>query len=96
MHQLTIRDFLQKSRIRNSQRVPHRSDCPDRAPSGFFLYGYLNGKLRGTLFTASDDLIFATGVMFSEIPEMVRKNVFTNSIMRSSCVMKKHGEYYTK
>jgi hypothetical protein len=75
-----------------AQRVAHRPCCPDGAPSDFFLYASLNGKLRETLFTANDDLTFAIGVMISEIPEMVRENVFTNSIMRPSCMMKKRGQ----
>jgi hypothetical protein len=79
-----------------AQRVPHLRYNPDRAPSNFFLFGYMKEKLRGTSFTARDDLIFAIRYIFSEIPEMVLKNVFTNWITRLSWVMTKSGKYYTK
>jgi hypothetical protein len=61
-----------------AQRVPHPSDGPDPAPNSFFLFGYLKEKLRGTLFASSDDVIFARLQIFSEIPEMGLKNVFTD------------------
>jgi hypothetical protein len=48
------------------------------APKDFFLFGFLKEKLGGTSFMTSDDLIFATRQIFSEIPEIVLKNVFTN------------------
>jgi hypothetical protein len=78
------------------QRVPHPLYSPDVTPNDFFLFRYLKDKLRGTLFTRSDDLIFAMTQLFSEIPEIVLKNVFTDRITRLSWVMKKDGEYYTK
>jgi transposase len=88
--------FFRKIESTKAQRVPHPYYHPDRAPSDFFLFGYMKEKLRGTLFTARDDLIFARQHIFSEIPEMILKNVFTNWITRLSWVMMKSGKYYTK
>jgi transposase len=79
-----------------AQRLLHPPYSPDRAPSDFVLFGYLKEKLRGTSFTTSNDLIFAIGQLFSEIPEIELKNVFTNWITRLSWVMRKGGEYDTK
>jgi hypothetical protein len=79
-----------------AQRVLHPLYRQDLAPSDFFLFGYLKEKLCGTSFTMSDDLIFAIRQIFSEIPEIVLKNVFTNWITKLSWVMKKCVEYYTK
>jgi hypothetical protein len=79
-----------------AQRVLHLHYNPGRAPSNFFLFSYMKEKLRGTSFTARDDLIFAIWHIFSEIPEMVLKNVFTNWITRLSWVKTKSGKYYTK
>jgi hypothetical protein len=78
-----------------AQRVPHLHYNPDRAPSDFFLFGNMKEKLRGISFTARDDLIFARGQIFSEILEMVLKNVVPNSIMRAPWVTKKGGQSCT-
>jgi hypothetical protein len=78
-----------------AQRVRHLHYDPDRAPSDFFLFGYMKEKLLGTSLTTSDDLIFARGQIFSEIPEIVLKNAVPNSIMRVPWVMKKGGQSCT-
>jgi hypothetical protein len=52
-------------------------------------------KLIGTSLTTSDDLIFARGQIFSEIPEMGVKKVVPNSIMRVPWLTKKGGQSCT-
>jgi hypothetical protein len=76
--------------------VPHPRFDRDLARYNFFLFGYLNKKIRGTSLTPSDDRFFAIRQIFSEIPEIGLKNVPTNWITRLSWVMKKGGEYCTK
>jgi hypothetical protein len=76
--------------------VPHPPCRPDPAPRDFFLFSCLKEKLCGRSFTTSDDLLFARQQIFSEIPEMILKNVFTNWITRLYWVMKKGGEYHIK
>jgi hypothetical protein len=76
--------------------MPHSLYRPGLAPSSFFPFGYLKGKLRGTLFTMSNDLIFAGWQIFFEITEIILENVFTNWITRLFWVMKKGDKYYTK
>jgi hypothetical protein len=98
MHQLTIRDFLQK-RL-NPQKC---KECrihllaQTRPSTKWLLPLWLSErKLRETSFTPSNDLIFAIWQIFSEISEMIHRDVFTNWMTRMSWVMKKGGEYYTK
>jgi hypothetical protein len=55
---------------------------PDLAPSDFFLCRYQKEKLGEASFTASDDLILEIRQIFSDIPEIVLKNVFPNCITR--------------
>jgi hypothetical protein len=78
-----------------AQRVPHLHYNPDRAPSDFFLFGDMKEKLIGTSLTTSDDLTFARRKIFSEILEMILKNVVPNSIMGVPWVMKKSGQSCT-
>jgi hypothetical protein len=93
MHELTIRDFLQK---RSNPQKP--KECRiylrvhTRCSAKWFLSLWLSRTLCGASFTTSNDQIFAIQQAFSEIPEMVLKNVFTNWIMRLSCVIEKGGE----
>jgi hypothetical protein len=95
--QLRIRRFLQE-RL-NAQKPKGCSSTswprPGLTPNDFF-FGYLKEKLHGISFTTSDDLPFAIWHIFSEIPEMVLKNVLTNWIARLSCVREKRGESYSK
>jgi hypothetical protein len=79
-----LRLSSEKIESTKAQRVPHPYYHPDRAPSDFFLFGYMKEKLRRTSFIVRDDLIFAIRHIFSEIREMVLKNVFTNWITRLS------------
>jgi hypothetical protein len=79
-----------------AQRMSHPLYRPDPAPSDFVAFDYLKEKLSGTSFTQSDDLVFAIRQIFSEIPEMALKNVFTNWITRLSWVITKGDKYYTK
>jgi hypothetical protein len=76
--------------------MPHPPYRPDLSPSYFFLFVYRKEKLRETSFTTSDDLIFVIKQIFSQIPEIVLKNVFRNWITRLSWTMKKRGEYYAE
>jgi hypothetical protein len=58
--------------------MPYSLRSPDLAPKDFFLFGFLKEKLGGTSFTTSDDPIFVTRQIFSEIPEIGLKNVLIN------------------
>jgi hypothetical protein len=64
--------------------VPHPPYRPDLAVTDFVVFGYLKGKLRGTSFMTNNYLILAIGPIFSEIPEMVLKKMFTNWITKLS------------
>jgi hypothetical protein len=61
-----------------AERVSHSSSGPDPAPNDFFFFRYLKEKLRRTLLTPSNDRSFAIQQIFSEIPEMILKNMLTN------------------
>jgi hypothetical protein len=84
---------LEKIESPNAQKALYPPCRRDPAQSGFFLFGYLKEKLCETSSTPNDDRICAISPFFSEILEIVLKNVLTSWITRLSRVMKKDGEY---
>jgi hypothetical protein len=50
-----------------AKRLPHPDESPDRAPSDFFLFGYLKAKLTAFHCTTQDELTSAIITIFNEI-----------------------------
>jgi hypothetical protein len=46
------------------KRVPHLPDSPDLALCGFYLFGYIKGRLAGASFEESDQLLRAIDAFF--------------------------------
>jgi hypothetical protein len=72
----------EKSESAKAQRVPHRLYDPGGAPSDFRLFGSLKQKFLAISLTCINDFTFAMWQNFSEIPEIILKNVFKNRIRR--------------
>jgi hypothetical protein len=49
---------------------------PDLAPSGFFLFGYLKGKLMGYRAETPSELLVRIRVILAEIPREILNAVF--------------------
>lgn len=82
--------FLRKNNI---QRMPHPPYSSDLAPSDFFLFGYVKGKLEGERFEEPEDLLFRIREIIAEIPIETLNNVFNEWIRRCNEVIQKKGSY---
>jgi hypothetical protein len=51
---------------------------PDLTPSGFFLFGYVKGKLMGYHAETPSELLVRIRVILAEIPRETLKAVFSN------------------
>lgn len=77
-------------------RPPHLAYLPDMAPSDFYLFGYLEEKLEGTLFTDMDDLQEALNEILSLITHQQRKTVFEHWIVRCNWIVEQNRDYFHK
>jgi hypothetical protein len=89
--------FFRKEGIRMSPKSAASvlSPRPDRARSDFFLFSYLKEKLHGISLTTGGGLSLEAEPIFSEIPEMVLKNVFINWTTKLTWITKNGGKYCT-
>lgn len=78
------------------KRAPHPAYSPDVAPSDFYLFGYLEEKLKGKQFNEIDELEEALHEIFGTISYDQRKAVFESWIKRCDWVAANNGEYYHK
>jgi hypothetical protein len=58
------------------KQAPYPPYSPDLAPSGFFLYGYVKGKLMGYRAETPSELLVCIQVILAEIPRETLKAVF--------------------
>jgi transposase len=77
-----------------ARRVRHPPYSPDIAPSDFFLFGALKGKLSGLAFTSDDELLSAITEKFAEFSEEDLTRVYDHWRERLQWVIKHEGEYY--
>lgn len=107
-HNRKLHLHLDNSRIHNSKislkktiefgfkRTPQPPYSPDIAPSDFFLFGYVKGKLRGCIFTSVDELQEKILEILHSIDHKILKSVFDEWIDRCNWVFLHNGEYYHK
>jgi hypothetical protein len=76
--------------------LQHPADSPDRAPSDFFLFGYLKEKLIDFDCRSQEDLKSAITSIFTEIDKETLVAVFLSWIERLKWVIRKEGRYYHK
>ena len=98
---------LDNSRVHNSKvtleitekygfkRAPHPAYSQDIAPSDFYLFGCIKGKLKGCSLKSLDDLKEKIYEILSEISRESRKSVFENWIYHCQMVIAQMGEYIT-
>jgi hypothetical protein len=58
------------------KQAPHPLYSPDLAPSGFFLFGYVRGKLMGYRAETPSELLIRIRVILTEIPGETLNAVF--------------------
>jgi hypothetical protein len=58
------------------KQAPHFPYSPDSAPSDFFLFGYVKGKLMGYRAETPSELLVRIRVILAEIPRETLNAVF--------------------
>jgi hypothetical protein len=67
------RDYIGLNRMKQAPRPPY---SPDLAPSDFFLFGYVKGKLMGYRVETPSELLVGIWVILAEIPRDTLNAVF--------------------
>jgi histone-lysine N-methyltransferase SETMAR len=78
------------------ERAPHPPYSPDLAPSDFFLFGYVNDKLRGKHNQDREELMDNINEILMEIPRQTLTSVFAEWTMRLRWVIKHKVAYFQK
>ena len=85
-----------KYEILGLKRPPQPPYSPDVAPSDFYLFGYLDEKLKGHSFNEPDELFEAIIEILNSISTEKRKEVFDHWIDRCKWIINHNGDYYIK
>jgi hypothetical protein len=93
MHVLTIPDCLEATK---AQWLFHSPYSPDRAPSDFFLFGFIKAKLLDSQCNTRDELKTAITAVFNRIGKETLMSVFEAWIKTVQWVTQHGGEYYHK
>ena len=86
----------QEMKILGIQRAPHPPYSPDLAPSDFFLFGYVKGKLRGSSFKTREELYNEIFSIINDISSQKRIEVFDEWMHRCWWVHSHEGKYFQK
>jgi hypothetical protein len=84
------RDHIGLNRM---EQVPHPPDSPDLAPSDFFLFGYVKGKLVRYRAETPSELLVHIRVILAEIPRETLNVVFLEWTERLQKCVHVDGEY---
>jgi len=76
--------------------LPHPPYSPDVSPSDFFLFGYLKGRMKGTTFSSSEQVVSKVAEFCEEISQEMLSRVHEDWKVRLDWVIKHNGDYYPK
>jgi hypothetical protein len=85
------RTFRQENALRLAPHPPYSSDL---ASSDFFLFGYVNERLKGTVFPSCEESCDAIGEVVTGIESETLAAVFEHWMERLEWVSKNNGDYY--
>jgi hypothetical protein len=77
----------------NLKKAPHLPYSPDLAPSDFFPFGYVKGKLMGDRAEILSELLVSIQVILAEIPRETLNTVFLEWMERLRKCVQVDGEY---
>jgi hypothetical protein len=75
------------------KQAPHHPYSPDLAPSDFFPFGYVKGKLMGYHAEIPSVLLVHIRVILAEIPRETLNTVFLEWMERLQKCVQVDGEY---
>jgi hypothetical protein len=75
------------------KQAPHPLYSPDLAPSDFFLFGHVKGKLIGYHVETPSELLVRIRVILAEIPRETLNAVFLEWMERLQKCVQVDGEY---
>jgi hypothetical protein len=75
------------------KQAPHPRYSPDLAPSDFFLFGYVKGKLMGYRAETPSELLVRIRVILAEIQRETLNAVFLEWIERLQKCVQVDSEY---
>jgi histone-lysine N-methyltransferase SETMAR len=75
------------------KQAPHPPHSPDLAPSDFFLFGYVKGKLMEYRAETPSELLGGIRVILAEIPRETLNVVFLEWMERLQKCVQVDGEY---
>ena len=78
------------------KRAPHSVNRPDVAPSDFFLFGFLEEKLKGKSFADVEELKETLLEILGSISIETREKVFNHWIERCNWIIDHDGAYFHK
>ena len=76
------------------KKAPHPPYSPDIAPSDFYLFGYIKGKLQGEHFDSVESLLDRVLEILSEISPETLKAVFLEWEDRLEKIIHNNGDYF--
>lgn len=85
-----------KYEILGFKRTPQPAYSPDVAPSDFYLFGYLEEKIKGHSYNDTDELFEAIIEILNSISRDEIKSVFDHWIDRCKWIISHKGDYYIK
>jgi hypothetical protein len=83
-------DYIGLNRMKQALDPP---SSPDLAPSDFFLFGYLKGKLMGYRAETPSELLVRIRVILAEIAREILNAVFLERMERLQKCVPLDGEY---
>jgi histone-lysine N-methyltransferase SETMAR len=75
------------------KQAPHPPYSPDLAPSDFFLFGYVKGKLMGYFAETPSEFLVRIRVILAEIPRETLNAVFLEWMERLQKCLQVYSEY---
>jgi hypothetical protein len=79
-----------------AERLPHPAYSPDSAPSDFFLFAYIKGRLFDYNCESREDLLNSISEIFTGIDPEVSLSVFESWVNWLNWVIKHEDKYYTQ
>jgi len=89
----TAKATLEKMKVLKLKRTPQPPYSPDVAPTDFFLFGWLKGKLETRTFASEDDLFEAVDEILATLSADQIRRVFNTWISRLELVIQSMGHY---